>query len=75
MRASGHDAEPPRAPGLRERDKRDERARKLELQRRVGREQQSMLRGLILLAVTILVVSLARAGFGRLFVPGWWNQW
>lgn len=75
MRASGHDAEPPRAPASRERDKRDERARKLELQRRVGREQQSMLRGLILLAVTILVVSLVRAGFGRLFVPGWWNQW
>jgi hypothetical protein len=75
MRRAGHRAEPPRPPALRERDVRQERARKDNLRERLGREQRSMLRGLILLAVVILIASLARAGFGRLFVPGWWNQW
>ena len=70
-----HRAKPPRPPARREQDERNERARKDELRARVGREQQSLLRGLILLAVVILIASLWRAGFGRLFVPGWWNQW
>jgi hypothetical protein len=60
---------------LSERDERNERARKKRLSARVGREQQSLLRGLILVAVVILILSLTRAGFGRLFVPGWWRQW
>jgi hypothetical protein len=42
---------------------------------RLGLEQRSLLRGLILLALVVLLVSLARAGFGRLFLPGWWRQW
>ena len=75
MRGAGHRAEPPRPPALSERDERDERARKERLGARVAREQRSLLRGLILLAVLILIMSLARAGFGRLFVPGWWRQW
>jgi len=75
MRSAGHRAEPPRPPELSERDKRDESLRKETLRARVAREQQSLLRGLLLLAVVILIVSLARAGFGRLFVPGWWRQW
>ncbi len=75
MRSAGHRAEPPRSPALRECDQRDERARKERLRARVGREQLSLLRGLILLALVILFASLARAGFGRLFVPGWWRQW
>lgn len=75
MRSAGHRAEPPRPPALRERDERLERERKEELRARVRREQQSLLRGLILLAVVILIASLARAGCGRLFVPGWWRQW
>ncbi|HEV2578885.1 MAG TPA: hypothetical protein VGU25_16895 [Acidobacteriaceae bacterium] len=74
-RSAGHRAEPPRPPSLSERDHRDERARKVRLNARVGREQLSLLRGLILLAVLILIASLVRAGFGRLFVPGWWRQW
>ena len=75
MRSAGHRAEPPRPPALSERDERNERARKVTLAVRVAREQQSILRGLILLALVILIVSLSRAGFGRLFVPGWWRQW
>jgi hypothetical protein len=70
-----HRAQPARPPAMGERDKHLERARKEELRARVAREQRSLLRGLILLAVVILIASLARAGFGRLFVPGWWNQW
>jgi hypothetical protein len=75
MRSAGRRVEPPRPPALTERDQRRERARLETLKVRVGMEQRSMLRGLILLAVVILIASLARAGFGRLFVPNWWTQW
>jgi len=75
MRSSGHRAEPPRPPALTDREKRRESARLERLNARVRVEQRSLLRGLILLAVLILIASLARAGFGRLFVPGWWRQW
>ena len=75
MRSSGHRAEPPRPPALTDREKRRESARHERLNARVRLEQRSLLRGLILLAVLILIASLARAGFGRLFVPGWWRQW
>jgi hypothetical protein len=43
---------------------------------RVGREtieRRSMVRGLILLAVLVMVVSIARAGLDRVFVDGWWR--
>jgi hypothetical protein len=75
MRSAGHRAEPPRPPALTERDQRRESARLEKLNARLRIEKRSMLRGLILLAVVILIVSLARAGFGRLFVPRWWTQW
>jgi hypothetical protein len=75
MRSSGHRAEPPCAPELTERDQGRESARLDKLSARVRLEQRSLLRGLILLAVVILIASLARAGFGRLFVPRWWSQW
>ena len=75
MRSSGHRAEPPRPPALTDREKRRESARLERLNARVRLEQRSLLRGLILLAVLILIASLARAGFGRLCVPGWWRQW
>ena len=37
-------------------------------------ERRSMLRGLLLLAVFVLAVSLLRAGWERAFPAGWWNQ-
>jgi len=43
---------------------------------RVGREtieRRSMVRGLILLAVLVMVVSMARAGLDRVFIHGWWR--
>ena len=75
MRSVGHRAGPPRPPALTEREQQRESARLDRLKARVQLEQRSLLRGLILLAVLILIVSLARAGFGRLFVPRWWTQW
>ena len=75
MRSAGHRAEPPRPPALTEREQLRERDRLDRLKVRVRLEQRSLLRGLILLAVLILIASLARAGLGRLFVPGWWRQW
>jgi len=75
MRSAGHRAEPPRPPALTERDQRRESTRLERLNARLRLEERSMLRGLILLAVVILIASLARAGFGRLFVPRWWTQW
>ncbi len=31
--------------------------------------------GLLLIALLVLLVTLARAHFGDLFPPGWWRFW
>jgi hypothetical protein len=36
-------------------------------------ERRSVVRGLILLAVLVLVGSILHAGLGRVFVHGWWR--
>jgi hypothetical protein len=36
-------------------------------------ERRSTVRGLILLAVVVLLGSIARAGLDRVFVHGWWR--
>jgi hypothetical protein len=38
-------------------------------------ERRSMVRGLLVLAVVVLLASFARAGLERVFVAGWWRQW
>ena len=38
-------------------------------------ERRSVLRGSILLAIVAMVVSMARAGWDRVFIFGWWRQW
>ncbi|HEX4156523.1 MAG TPA: hypothetical protein VHY48_13005 [Acidobacteriaceae bacterium] len=71
-------AQPPRPPQPLQQSalqQRRERARLAAIRARLRLEQRSLLRGLILLAVLILLASLLYAGFGRLFVPGWWRQW
>jgi len=40
-----------------------------------GSERRSMVRGLIVLAALALAWSIARAGWARVFVHGWWKQW
>jgi hypothetical protein len=34
-----------------------------------------MVRGLLLLALVVLVASFWRAGLDRVFLPGWWWHW
>ena len=36
---------------------------------------RSAARGLLLLAFLVLAASIARAGFERVFVSGWWRHW
>ena len=36
-------------------------------------ESRSVVRGLILLAILVLLASMVRAGLGRVFVHGWWR--
>ena len=45
------------------------------LRNREELERRSVLRGLVLLALIALAVSLIRAGGGRAFYAGWWRQW
>lgn len=68
-------AQPPRPAALTQEQQRREDERKSVLRERMSVAQRSLLRGLILLAVVIVIASLVRAGFDRLFVPGWWRQW
>ena len=58
------------ADGQARRAARDARRRERERQ-----EHFSLLRGLVWVALVVLVASIARAGLGRAFVPGWWRQW
>jgi hypothetical protein len=36
-------------------------------------ERRSVVRGLLVLALIILAVSITRAGLGRVFPPNWWR--
>lgn len=38
-------------------------------------ERRRQLRGLVLLAIAILIFSILRAGVPRVFTPGWWRLW
>jgi hypothetical protein len=73
QRVDEHRAAPPQNPTLTpalERDRREfERYRK----DREKAERRSVVRGLILLAVVLLVGSMTRAGLDRVFVHGWWR--
>ncbi len=68
-------AEPPRAPQLPLTLQKRERERTALLRAREVLERVSVLRGLVILALLILVVSLVRAGSDRAFPSGWWRQW
>lgn len=60
---------PPCTPALRL-DRQDLERNRSEQERM---ERRSVVRGLILLAVIMLVGSVARAGLDRVFVHGWWR--
>jgi len=38
-------------------------------------ERRRQARGLILLAIAVLVFSLVRFSLHRVFAPGWWRLW
>ncbi len=68
-------AAPPRPPAP---TRELERQRAAQREYRMEREQverRSLMRGLVLLALLALLVSMARAGLDRVFVHGWWRQW
>jgi hypothetical protein len=39
------------------------------------KERARHVRGLVLLAVAVLVFAVLRAGVHRVFAPGWWRLW
>ena len=66
-------ADPPRIPPSTRTLDRATQEKKAYLRNREGVESRSVVRGLILLALLVLLASMFRAGFGRVFVPGWWR--
>ena len=70
-----HRAEPPRAVALPPDGVAAREERAAWRREREREEHFSLLRGLVWIALAVLVVSIARAGLGRAFVPGWWRQW
>ena len=65
---------PFRSPPLPASAQQAEADRKTLLRERETREQRSMLRGLIVLAVLAVLISLI-TGLSRAFPPGWWWRW
>ncbi len=39
------------------------------------RERRRQVRGLLLLALLVLAVTIARTGLHHIFTPGWWRLW
>jgi hypothetical protein len=70
---SEHRAEPPRIPAPTRTLERAQLERKAYLRKREQMEHRSLMRGLFLLALLVLVASIARAGVDRVFIPGWWR--
>ncbi len=55
-----------------------QRARDVQAEYRGEREvveRRGMVRGLLLLAMVVLLLSIGRAGLERVFVSGWWRHW
>jgi len=73
MQPSGERAESVRIPAPTQAMEQAEAERARYLRGREAVESRSVVRGLILLAVLVLLASMIRAGFGRVFVQGWWR--
>ena len=72
-RANEHRAASPQLPALTPACKRNRKEFARYRADREKAERRSVVRGLILLAVVVLVGSAARAGIDRVFVHGWWR--
>ena len=66
-------AQPPRIPPSTRSLDRASQDQKSYLRNREILESRSVVRGLILLALLVLIASMFRAGIVRVFVPGWWR--
>jgi len=66
-------AAPPRLPELTPALKREREAYAIYCREREQVERRSVLRGLMLLALLALSVSVLRAGLDRVFFHGWWR--
>jgi hypothetical protein len=73
MHLSPERAEPPRIPAPTRALERAELERATYVRGRESVEARSVVRGLILLGIVVLLASMIRAGFGRVFVHGWWR--
>lgn len=71
-RPNGHYAEPPRIPAPTPTLERAEGERRQYIRERGAVERRSVLRGLIVLALLVLIISIWRAGSDRVFVGRWW---
>ena len=68
-------ASPPQAPKPTAEMLADRAGKQLYLREREAVESRGQVRALLLLAIVVLLFSVARAGIGNVFVPGWWRQW
>jgi hypothetical protein len=77
MQSSGSHGErraaPPQLPALTPAFEHQQAELELYRKQREQVERRSMVRGLILIALLVLVGSIARAGLERVFVHGWWR--
>lgn len=65
-------AEPARAPAPTAEMLAAKAERQIYLRERETVEARGRVRALLLLAVMVLLFSVVRAGWGRVFSPGWW---
>lgn len=72
-RAGEHRATPPQLPELTPAAKQNLEADASYRSERERVERRSVIRGLILIILLVLVASILRAGFGRVFAHGWWR--
>lgn len=68
-----HRAASPQLPTSSPAQQRDRLAFEVYRNEREKIERRSVVRGLILMAVVVLVGSIARAGLDRVFLHGWWR--
>jgi hypothetical protein len=72
-RANDHRAASPKLPSSSPALERDRQEFKSYQGEREKTERRSVVRGLMLMAVLVLVGSMVRAGLDRVFVHGWWR--
>lgn len=72
-RSDQHRAAPPELPAATPALERDRQESARYRKQREVVERRSVVRGLIVLAILLLVASMARAGLDRVFVHGWWR--